>query len=130
MKNKKVVILLATALVVLVGLFAVVFITNQPETQDGAKEIAVTITFADGTDKDYSISTDAEFLGQALLEEELVSEEEYSKGFYTVIAGERADYTLDGRWWGLYIDGEMSNLGINEQPIADGDTFEITNTPS
>ena len=130
MKNKKLVITLSAGLIALIAAFAVVFALSRPETEQGSKEITVTVVFADESEKEYVINTDAEYLGDALLEEKLVSEEEHSSGFYTVIAGERADYTLDGRWWGLYIDGEMGNLGINQQPIADGETFEIANTPS
>ena len=103
-----------------------------PKTQQGDKSITVTVVFADKTQKEFKINTDAEYLGDALLEEKIVSEDEYKNGngMYTVIAGERADYTLDKSWWCLSIGGEMATVGINDQPIADGESFEITNTPA
>ena len=77
----------------------------------------------------HEIHADAEYLADALLEEGVI-EEKATDGMYTVIAGERADYTLDNSWWCVTKGGEMTSVGMNEQPIADGDSFEITNTPS
>ena len=98
----------------------------------GEKNITVTVVFKDKSEKEFKIDTDAKYLGDALLEEKIVTEDEYKNGdgIYTYIAGERADYNLDKSWWCLHIDGEMAMVGINEQPIADGDSFEITNTPA
>lgn len=129
MKNKKLVLGMSIVLALLIIVFAGAKFLNRPETQSGAKDIEVTVVFADKTEKQYEINTDAEFLADALLEEKIITEKS-SDGMYTVIAGERADYTLDKSWWCLTKGGEMVNVGINEQPIADGDSFEITNTPS
>lgn len=129
MKNKKLVIGLSVVLAVLIAVFAGVFIATRPETSEGAKTVDVTVVFADKTEKEYEIKTDAEFLADALLEEKII-EEKSADGMYTVIAGERADYNLDKSWWSVTKDGEMTSVGMNEQPIADGDSFEITNTPA
>lgn len=129
MKNKKLVLGMSIVLALLVIIFAGAKFLKQPATQTGAKDIEVTVVFADKTEKQYEINTDAEFLADALLEEKIITEKS-SDGMYTVIAGERADYTLDKSWWCITKGGEMVNVGINEQPIADGDSFEITNTPS
>lgn len=129
MKNKKLILGLGAVLIVLIAVFAAVFCLNRPKTEEGSKEIGVTVVFADKTEKEYEIHTDAEYLADALLEEGVITEKA-SDGMYTVIAGERADYTLDNSWWCVTKDGEMTSVGMNEQPIADGDNFEITNTPS
>ncbi len=129
MKNKKLVLGMSIVLALLIVVFAGAYFLKQPTTQEGAKDIKVTVVFADKSEKQYEINTDAEFLAEALLEEKIISEKS-SDGLYTVIAGERADYTLDKSWWCLTKGGEMVNVGINDQPIADGDSFEITNTPS
>lgn len=129
MKNKKLVLGMSIVLALLVIIFAGAKFLKQTATQSGAKDIEVTVVFADKTEKQYEINTDAEFLADALLEEKIITEKS-SDGMYTVIAGERADYTLDKSWWCITKGGEMVNVGINEQPIADGDSFEITNTPS
>lgn len=129
MKNKKLVLGMSIVLALLIIVFAGAKFLNRPETQSGEKDIKVTVVFADKSEKQYEINTNAEFLADALLEEKIITEKS-SDGMYTVIAGERADYTLDKSWWCLTKGGEMVNVGINEQPIADGDSFEITNTPS
>lgn len=129
MKNKKLVLGMSIILALLIIVFAGAKILKKPAIQSGAKDIEVTVVFADKCEKQYEINTDAEFLADALLEEKIITEKS-SDGMYTVIAGERADYTLDKSWWCLTKGGEMVNVGINDQPIADGDSFEITNTPS
>ncbi len=129
MKNKKLILGMLSGLMVIIAIFAAVFILNRPETEEGSKEISVTVVFADKSEKDYEIHTDAEYLADALLEEEII-EEKSADGMYTVICGERADYSQDGSWWCITKGGEMTSVGMNEQPIADGDSFEITNTPS
>ena len=129
MKNKKLIIGLCIILISIISVFSVIFIISQPETQKGNKNIDVTVIFADKSEKRYNINTDAEYLADALLEENIIDEKS-SDGLYTVIAGERADYNLDKSWWCLTKSGEMVNVGINDQPISDGDSFEITNTPA
>ena len=129
MKNKKLILGMGIVLAVLIAIFATVFALSRNDTQQGAKEISVTVVFADKSEKVYEIHTDAEFLADALLEEKII-EEKLSDGLYTVIAGERADYNLDKSWWCLTKSGEMVNVGINDTPLTDGDSFEITNTPS
>lgn len=128
MKNKKLVVGLSVALVVLIAVFAVVFVTNRPETEDGKKNIDVTIVYADKTSKDLDIDTDAEFLADALLEEGIVTKAEYDSGFYTEIDGVKADYNVDQSWWCVTKDGEMTTVGMNEVAIADGDKYELTYT--
>ncbi len=129
MKNKRLIIGLAAVLVVFMGIFTTAFLLNRPETQNGEKNISVTVVFADKSEKEYKINTDVEFLADALLEEKIIDEKS-ADGMYTVVAGQRADYNLDKSWWCLNIDGQMGTLGWNEQPITDGDSFEIANTPS
>ena len=130
MKKRGLIISLSGVLVLIIGGFVSLMISQKPETEAGAKEISVTVVFKDNSQKVYDIDTDAEVLSGALLEEELISKEEAESGFVTVVAGERADYNADGRWWCITKDGEMTPKGINETPIEDGDKFEITSTES
>ena len=129
MKNKKLVLAMSAGLIILIALFSALFILSRPNTEQGSKQIGVTVVFADKSEKEYTIKTDAEYLADALLEEKII-EEKSKDGMYTVIAGERADYTLDGSWWCLSVNGEMASVGINDQPITDGENYELTNTPS
>ena len=130
MKKKGLIIALALVLVVIIAAFATLIIKQKDNVEYGEKVISVTIVNADKTQKLFKISTDAENLGDALLQRNLVTEEEHKTGFYTYINGVRADYTLDGAWWCITKDGEETSFGANKLPIADGDSFEITHTPA
>ena len=130
MKQKKLVVGLAIALAVLIAIVGVVLIVTKPETQVGDKSVEVTVVFKDKSEKELEIKTDAEYLGEALYshDKEIFTEEEYKSGYYTVIYGEKADFNVDKGWWCVTKDGEMTTVGMNEQPITDGDKFEITYT--
>lgn len=130
MKNKKLIVALSVVAAVLIAAFASIMIIAKPKTNEGSKNIEVTVVYKDETSKEFKISTDAEYLGDALLEEKIVNEAEYATGFYTEINGVKADYNLDQSWWCVTKDGEMTSVGMNEQVIADGDEFEITYTIS
>lgn len=130
MKTKKIIISMCSVLAVLVALFAVIFIIQRPETQVGVKQINVTVIYEDKTEKEFPIKTDAEFLGEALLEAELITEDEQKAGFLTNVDGIRADYNKDKAWWCVTKDGQMTEKGINELSLTDGDEFEIVHTPS
>lgn len=129
MKNKKLILGMSAGLIVLIALFSAIFILSRPNTEEGSKQIGVTVVFADKSEKEYTIKTDAEYLADALIEEKIIKEKS-KDGMYTVIDGERADYTLDGSWWCLTVNGEMASVGINDQPVLDGENYELTNTPS
>lgn len=128
MKNKKLVVGLSAFLVVLVAVFAIVFVINKPDTTEGQKNIDVTIVYADKETKELDINTDAEFLADALFEEKIITEAEYKSGFYTEIDGVKADFNKDGAWWCVTKGGEMTSVGMNELALTDGDKYEITYT--
>ena len=109
--------------------------TQIPIIYSGTEEtqsisITVTVVAKDKTEKVFNIETDKETLGDALFEEGLVIKEEHKSGFYSYIDGVRADYTLDKCWWSFTKGGETVMVGANDLKIADGDKFEITNTPA
>lgn len=130
MKKKGLIITLSIILVAIIAVFGALIITHRDNFQKGDKDITVTVVYKDKTEKTHEISTDAENLGDALLEKGLVTEEEHKTGFYVTIDGVRADYTLDKAWWCFTKGGEMTTVGANDLPITDGDSFEITHTPA
>lgn len=122
-----------TRLVAVMAIVAMIFCMcacQADEKQPVEKEITVTVVYADKTQKKFDITTEAENLGDALFEAELVTEEEHKTGFYISIDGVRADYTLDKAWWCFTKGGEMAAEGANDLAIADGENFEITYTPA
>lgn len=128
MKNKKTAVVLCSVLVVIIAVFAALIIINKPKTNDRTKNISVTVVYSNKNEKKFDINTESEFLGDAVFEKGLVTEEEHKSGFYTVIDGETADFNSDKAFWSVTKDGEWLNVGMNEQPIADGEKYEITYT--
>lgn len=128
MKNKKLVVI-AVALVALVGLLLGVYFGTRPATTQGAKEITVTVVHADGSEKIFTYRTDEEFLGPVILSEGLVVGEQGPYGLMiSAVDGEAAVYETDGAYWALFVGEEYAMSGADTTPIADGDTFKLVYT--
>lgn len=126
MQKKKTLILAAVAAVVLIAALAAVYLCTRPAVSQGSKTVAVEVVHKDGSTKTFTYRTDAEYLGEVLLDEGLVKGEEGAFGlFITEVDGETADFAADGGWWGLYQNGEMTASGADSTPIADGDSFSL-----
>lgn len=127
-KNKKL-ILAAVVVVVLIAVLAVVFAVTRPTAQQGAKTITVEVVHKDKSTKTFTYHTDAEYLGQVLLDEGLVKGESGAYGlFITEVDGEVADYNVDGGWWAVLQNGEMAQTGADAVVVTDGDAFSLVYT--
>ncbi len=127
MQNKKT-ILFATLLVMILAIFGILYTQTRPETTTGEKEISVTVTHSDQTKTGFTYQTDAEYLSEVLLAEELVSGEFGKYGlFILTVDGETADDSKQ-QWWCITKGGEKLNSSADTTPIADGDQFELTLT--
>lgn len=131
-KNKKIWIALA-AFAVVIALFAGAYMMFRPQAQEGSKSVTLTVVNKDGEKKEYQIKTDAEYLQEAMddaKEEGLTYSGEDSEYGLMVdtVNGEKAVFEEGGAYWGFSVNGEYCNYGISEQPVADGDAFEIAYT--
>lgn len=127
-KNRKM-ILGAAALIVAAALLLGVYFITRPETVRGAKTFTVTVVHRDETAKTFTYHTDQEYLGKALLDEGLIQGEDGPYGLYvTTVDGETADYGTDGGYWALYQGEKYAMQGIDQTPLADGDTFSLVYT--
>ena len=123
------------AFVVLIGLFVALWVFFGPKTTEGSKTVSLTVVDMDVKETNYNIKTDALVLKELMdqLEKDGFSyggsESEYGLMVDT-INGVRADYTLDGAYWSFYVNDEYCNYGVSEQPVNDGDSFEIVYTPA
>jgi len=128
MKKKKLLIA-AVALLVLIGVFAGVWLTTRPTTYEGAKTVTVEVVHADGNRKSFTYHTDEEYLGPVLQAEGLVEGEMGDFGLYIkVVDGEKADYDADGAYWAFYQGEEYAAQGVDTTPIRDGDAFSLVYT--
>ena len=121
------------ALAVLVGLFLVMWAVFGPKTVEGSKNVSLSVVGESGATTSYETKTDALVLQELMdeLEDDGFSysgtDSEYGLMIDTV-NGVRADYTLDGAYWSFSVNGEYCNYGISEQPVEDGDAFQIIYT--
>lgn len=44
------------------------------------------------------------------------------------VNGEVASFEENAAYWGFFVNGEYCNYGISEQPVNDGDAFQIVYT--
>lgn len=128
MKNKKLVITIAV-IVVLVAALLAVYVATRPAATAGGKTVTVTVVHADGTSKDFTYQTDAEYLGELLVAEGLVEGEDSEYGLYiTKVDGEDAIYEEDGSYWALYEGDTYANQSADQTPLTDGGTYSLVYT--
>ena len=128
MKNKKLIVI-ALALVVVVGALLGVYMATRPETAAGAKTFTVNVVHADGSAKALTYTTDAEKLAEALETEGLIAGEDGPYGLTLItVDGEDAVWDTDNAYWCIYIGEEMATVGISEIPVYDGSNFRLEYT--
>lgn len=126
-KNTKKIIAVV-GLLVLIAAAIIAWVCLKPEASQGAKTIIVEVCHGDGTRKDLTINTDEEFLRGALEQEGLVQGDESQYGlFVKTVDGETVDDSLQ-QWWCFTKGGETVMTSVDDTPIADGETYEITLT--
>ncbi len=123
-KNNKGIIALVIVLVLAVAALVVWQVTKSAP-QQGGKEITVNIDHLNGDDTSYNIVTDAEYLRGALEQENLIEGTESEYGLYVLtVDGETADESKQ-EWWGYSVNGAFAELGVDSQPITDGDVYDF-----
>lgn len=127
-KTNKRLIIGVVALAALLVIFAIVFLLFKPKAVQGTKSITIKVVDNYNTTV-YNVQTDAEYLRQAMEDADGLefsgSESMYGMMVET-INGVTADWNVDASFWGFSVNGEECIYGIDTQPVADGDKFEIT----
>ena len=125
--NKKI-IAGVVAFVALIGILVGLFFALREKPIEGSKEITIEVINSKEESKVYKLTTNAEYLRQAMDEADgLVYEGEegpYGMSVYTV-NGETADYNVDKSYWAFFVIGDYCPNGIDTQPVMDGDEFQI-----
>ena len=88
------------------------------------KEFTFTVTHSDGTEKTFELKSEKKTVGEALIDEKLISGEDsiYGLMVYTV-DGETVKYEDDGKYWAFYIDGAYATAGVDSTDITEGSTY-------
>ncbi len=97
------------------------------ELGEGEKTVTVKV-IADEQELIFTLHTDKETLGEALLEHDLIDGEQSQFGLYVKkVNGIVADYDADQTWWRVTKEG-VDTLGVDSTVIADGEQYELTRT--
>ena len=112
MNNKKLIVVIAAILALVIALMACVYVTTRPEAVAGEKNVTVVIVYEDGTEKKLEYATECESLAELLLEKQLVTGYESEEYGFTIesVDGIALDWAKDGAYWALY----------------EGDTYAVT----
>lgn len=134
MKNKKLIVILL-AFVALVGLVAGLWFGLQGKPEDPVSttgtdasgntvsgvSFTVTVVHADGTEKEFAYTTEAEKLGAFLEEEGLIESEGADDGMFHTVDGEKADWNENQSYWAFYIGQDYAMTGIYDTAIESAD---------
>lgn len=102
--------------------------TEDTELGEGSKMLKVVVE-AEDKKVTFTIASDAEMVGEALAENELIAGEEGEYGLYIKeVNGITADYDTDQAYWGFYKDGEYMMTSADMTPFADGEQYELVYT--
>lgn len=94
----------------------------------GAKTVQLEV-IAEEQSVTFTIHTDKETLGDALMEHGLIAGEQGAYGLYVkTVNGILADYDIDQTYWSLSKNGEASMTGVDGTKIADAEHYEFTRT--
>ena len=126
--NKKMVVGIVL-MVLLVGLMLIAYQTFREKVVDGVKTITIEVVDDKGQTVTYKLKkTTAKVLEEAMNE---AKAQGFEYSGYTGQYGFTVD-TVNGiytdfvsAYWGFYVNGEYCNYGISEQPVEDGDVFQI-----
>ena len=103
--------------------------TEDTELGEGAKTLTFKVADAENKTITFTIHTDAETVGAALLEQRLIAGDESEIGLYVkVVNGVRADYDADGAYWSFTQNGEYMATGVDATPLTDGAQYEFVYT--
>lgn len=126
MKGSKKTLFAVAALALAAALMLGLWYFSRPQIKPGDKTVVVQVIHADESSREFTYRTDAEYLGQLLLEEKLAEGEQSAYGlFITAVDGETAQDSLR-QWWCITKDGGRVDTGADATPVADGDHFELT----
>lgn len=114
------------ALVLLVIVMGFVYMNFGPQGMKGDKNIIVEVITSEDESQEFKINTDAEFLRQALDEEELIEGSDSDFGFFITGVNGREANSDNQEWWSITKSGEYLQYGVNDIAIANGEHYEIT----
>lgn len=94
----------------------------------GAKTVTVEVAAEEQT-VTFTIHTDKDTVGAALLEHGLIDGEQGAYGLYVkVVNGMTADYDIDQSYWAFYVNGEYGMTGVDMTDIDESAVYRLAYT--
>ena len=91
---------------------------------EGSKTFTMEVTDADGKVVTFTVRSDEQTVGAALLALGIIAGDDSQYGLYVkTVNGITADYDKDQTWWGFYVDGVSASVGVDSTDITDGSTY-------
>ena len=107
------------------GLWESATYLKDTEFGKGEKTINVEVKAEEKT-VTFTVNTDKETVGDALIEHNLIHAEDGDYGLYIkVVNGITADYDVDKSYWAFYIDGEYATSGVDTTDIDENVTYRL-----
>ena len=92
----------------------------------GKPAFTMEVTQLDGTTVTFTVNTDKETVGEALLELGIVAGDDTEYGLYVkTVNGVTLDYDTDGAYWAFYINGEYAMTGVDATSIEAGASYTL-----
>ncbi len=108
------------------GETATITVENGAVLGEGATQFTFTVVDGEGNETAMTINTDAETVGEALIELNLIAGDQGDYGMYVKeVLGVTAIYENDGTYWAFYINGEYGMSGVEQTAIEAGATYEF-----
>lgn len=130
-KQNKKILVGVVALIAVIAVLTGVWFAFGPKAVQGAKSITIEVIDNEEKLTEYKVNTDVEYLRQAMEEAEGLefsgTESEYGLMLGSV-NGLYADYSVDGAYWSVLVNGTYGMYGIDSQPVMDGDVYTILYT--
>lgn len=93
---------------------------------EGDSTFAFEVITEDEISQMFEIKTDADTVGEALLELELIAGDDSEYGLYVkTVNGVTIDPDTEGKYWAFYINGEMAPTGVDTADIEEGATYTL-----
>ena len=127
--NKKKIILGSGIFVAVIIAMILIWTNFGAKPVEGSKQVTIKVVNEADESKVYELMTDAEYL-QQIMEEAKEDGLTYvcENGMVLTVNGENAIWEEDHAYWSILVNGEYGQYGIAEQPVKDGDVFEIVYT--
>jgi hypothetical protein len=92
----------------------------------GEKSFTFIVVDESGKETTFTVNTDKEKVGEALLENKLIAGEMGDYGLYVkTVNGITADYDVSKTYWAFYENGSYAMTGVDATDIVDGSTYSF-----